>query len=891
MALEAVPLERPKGLSVIRRFTQESVDPLETVKWVYHDAVIIGADGKEKFRQDHVEVPEDWSETTVNVVAEKYFRVINGVKETSAKQMFVRIADWVTQQGVLQGLFDPAACALNFHDELLYMLVHGLYAFNSPVWFNVGVQPEPQCSACFIQSVADSMDNIMELQDNEVRLFRGGSGSGTNLSPLRSSYEGLSRGGWASGPVSFMRGFDQWAGVTKSGGTTRRAAKGVRLDVTHPDILELRTGEAGFIRCKADAEKQAQVLYNSGEYSAEWNKPGNVYDRVHFQNANNSVGVPDEFMEAVESNLPWQTKKVKTGEVVHTYRARDLFNEIVTAAHKCGDPGVQFDTTIQDWHTCPESGRINASNPCSEFFFVDDSACNLGALNLLKFQRGAEVDFGIEDFQHATRIAITAQEILVDASSYPSEKIRDHSHNFRPLGLGYCNLGALLTFWGLPYNSREGRITAAAITAIMTGTAYSESARLAAVRGPFAEYEVNRAAMRRVIEKHFDAAKRFPTSLGASWKPMVDEAYEVWLEVLQQGDECGFRNAQVTVLMPTGTTAFLLGADTTGIEPMLGCCVYKKVVGGGLLVLPNGVIEAALQNLGYSPEQIGIILNHLRTSDDNDIHTAPGFNEEMHGDIFAEALGAHAMPSEGHVEMMIAVQPFISGAISKTVNLPASTTPEQIAAIYTRAWKGDLKSIAVYRDTCKISQPIATSYTEAERRRKLRRWGERRKLPSPHPSQTHKFTVGNQEGYFTVGFYKTEYEGQPLKERIGELFIRMSKQGTTLDGILDGFATSVSLALQHGCPFLNLADKFIGSRFEPAGITDHPNPELRIAKSIFDHIFHEIVITYFEEDKADKPKEVKPSLDGPPCGSCGMLTRPAGSCYVCTSCGTTTGCG
>ncbi len=884
---DSIIRSNPK-IEVLPLFT--STHAFDTVGWVKKDAVIIGSDGKEKFRQNGVEVPDWWNDTTINIVCEKYFRVVNGVRETSAKQMFQRVAGWLRQQAVLQGVMDEAN-AKTFENELLYMFVHGLHAFNSPVWFNMGVVESPQCSACFIQSVDDTMESIIDLSKKEITLFKGGSGTGSNLSNLRSSYEYLSGGGKASGPVSFMKLYDSGAGVTKSGGTTRRAAKMVVLNVDHPDILEQSNGEAGFITCKSKAEQIAHDLYSTGKYTAEWNKPGNVYDLVNYQNANNSVRVTDEFMRAVEIDGDWHTWKVKpdpmlvagaSGEAVHTYKAQDVWNKIAEAAWFCGDPGIQFDSMTNEWHTCPESGPINASNPCSEYLFLDDTACNLSSLNLLKFTNGRK--FKLEEFIHACAVAIIAKELIVDGSSYPSIKIKEMSHKFRTLGLGYTNLGALLTYWGLPYDSNDGRSVSAAITAVMTGAAYKTSAELARVRGPFSEYIKNKDPMLKVIGKHWDAAKRLPTTMVKEWQPLFESAYSVWKEAFDLGKLYGFRNAQVTVIAPTGTISFLMGAETTGIEPMLGCIVYKKVVGEGILVMPNGIIRPALENLGYDESRISGILMYIQNK--NTIHGAPDF-DPRHEAIFAEALGDHAIRPEGHVDMMVAVQPFISGGISKTVNMPKNASVRDIADIYMRAWKGNLKCVAVFRDGCKLSQPISTEFSEKSKAEKGLGWGHRRKMPKTRDSKTHKFSIGQQEGYLIAGLYP---DGS-----LGEIFVETAKQGSALMGFVDAWAQAVSIGLQHGVPFDVLKEKFTDMKFEPDGLTDCD--EVRIAKSIPDYVFrwleHHIVNKghkEVEETALHKEKDLSKSFDGPPCTKCGNMTKRAGSCYCCQNCGATTGC-
>ncbi len=896
--MQGVPAEQQSQHVHFNPHFSKGQDPFESVRWVVRDAVIIGADGKEKFRQDDVEVPEWWNETTINIVAEKYFRVINGVKERSAKQMFHRVAAWIAQNGIQQGILEGLATpdiknegqteivgpARIFYNELVYMFVNGMHAFNSPVWFNAGVLKEAQCSACFIQSVDDTMDSIVDLARREVMLFKGGSGTGSNLSKLRSSYEKLSGGGRPSGPVSFMKYFDKGAGVTKSGGTTRRAAKMVVLNVDHPDILTQKNGEPGFIKCKSHAEKVAQDLYSTGKYTAEWNIPGNVYDLVDYQNANNSVRVTDEFMEAVDRDGTWKTKKVGDGSPVTEYKAREIWREMAEAAWICGDPGVQFDTATNEWHTCKESGRINASNPCSEYLFLDDTACNLSSTNLTRFAHGREFD--VAGFEHACEIATAAKEIIVEASSYPSETIRDMSHRYRTLGLGYTNLGSLLTLWGLPYDSNEGRAVAGAITAIMTGSAYRMSAELARVKGPFPEYAKNKDSMLGVIRKHWDAAKRLPSTLVKEWQPLVERAYEVWRDAYEVGKLWGYRNAQVSVIAPTGTISFLMGADTTGIEPMLGCVVVKKVVGEGLLVLPSRIIEQSLVNLGYRGPGLELILAYVREK--KHIHGAPGLDPK-HNAVFAEALGDFAISPQAHVDMMIAVQPFISGGISKTVNMPETATVADIENVYMRAWRGGLKCVAAFRNNCKLSQPIATSYTSANGNAPTAKleWGQRKKLPSTRTGAVHKFEIAGVEGYLTPGFYEDGH--------VAEIFLRMAKAGSTLNGLLESFAIAVSVALQHGAPLEVFVDKYSDMKFEPAGFTR--DDDIRMAKSVVDYVFRWLEHHYGGGKKAAAPVNdaqglpiSKGNLDGPPCTSCGNLTKRAGSCYLCVTCGSTTGC-
>jgi len=895
----------PKRIRFQRVFTTEGVHPFNTVEWVRKDAVIYGSKGDVKFRQDGVEVPGFWNDTTVNIVAEKYFRTINGVKEVSAKQMFDRVAYWMARQAIDQGIFEPghlhtygappsppdtmmSVDGQVFYEELLFMLLHGMFAFNSPVWFNVGAVEVPQCSACFIQQVTDDMGDIMDLAKKEAMLFKGGSGTGGNLSPIRGSMEKLSNGGTASGPVSFMKGFDAFAGAMKSGGGTRRAAKMVVLNVDHPDIEE-------FITCKSNAEQVAHDLYSTGKYTAEFNVPGNVYEYVGFQNANNSVRVTDEFMKLVESDGEFSTKFVSTGKPHKKYKARHLWKEIAKAAWMCGDPGLQFDTTTNNWHTSPASGRINASNPCSEYLYLDNTACNLGSLNLRKFVK-LDNTFDIEGFEHACSIAITAMEAVVDASSYPSPVITENSHRYRTLGLGYTNLGDLLTVWGLPYDSNDGRSVAGGITAIMGGAAQRQSALLAEVRGPFEAFEANREPMLNVVKMHLNAAKRIPTPMAKQYHAIIDRAPEVWTEALQAGKKFGYRNGQVTVLAPTGTISFLMCADTTGVEPNTAIVRYKKLVGGGMERLATPSVELALKNLGYSPEVIDGILEYV--AENEKLQGAPEFDYEKHGGVFPEAIGPNALRPEAHILMMAAVQPFLSGGISKTVNMPENCTVEDIEKIYMLSWKSGLKCVAIYRDKCKLSQPISTENNTLEGRVKSLAWGERRRLPDERDAKTAKVSIGGTEVYITPGFFG---DGS-----LGEIFVRVSKQGSTLNGIMDAWATAFSIGLQHGVPLETFIEKFSDQEFEPKGWTSHPI--IRRARSIPDFLAQWLALNFapnaqhllrLREAPADvkllTPKEEEAKAEkapsGPPCTRCGSLTKRAGSCHLCPNCGTSTGCG
>jgi ribonucleoside-diphosphate reductase alpha chain len=803
------------------------------------------------------------------------------------------VATW----GLKDGYFDSPESAEAFRNDLTWLCLHQHMAFNSPVWFNVGVEERPQCSACFINSVEDSMESILGLAKTEGMLFKWGSGAGTNLSPIRSSKELLRGGGEASGPVSFMRGFDAFAGVIKSGGKTRRAAKMVILDVDHPDIVE-------FVNCKVEEEKKAWALIDAG-YDGGFNVPGGAYDSVFFQNSNNSVRVTDAFMKAVEEGAEWHTRAVTNGEVVESIDARDLMNQIADAAWQCGDPGLQFDTTVNDWHPCINTDRIYASNPCSEYMFLDNSACNLASLNLMKFRKD-DGGFETDRFLAAVRTAITAQEILVDRASYPTPEIEQNSLDYRPLGLGFANLGALLMSKGLPYDSDEGRNYAGTITALMHGEAYAQSSRIAELRGPFAGYHRNQKPMLRVIGKHRKAAKSI-AKLGVP-KDMLAVTKKVWDECYALGQKHGYRNGQVTVLAPTGTIGFMMDCDTTGVEPDIALIKYKKLVGGGMLKIVNQTVPLALQELGYSPTEQAAIGAFLETHET--IEGAP-FLKDEHLAIFDCAFkprnGVRTIEPMGHVKMMGACQPFLSGAISKTVNMPSDASIEDISEIYMESWRLGLKAVAVYRDGCKRTQPLNTSLDtstpESKEAVKVEYKPVRRKLPVERAAITHKFSVAGHEGYITVGQYE---DGSP-----GEIFLVMAKEGSVVSGLMDAFATSVSLALQYGVPLDALSNKFMHMRFEPSGFTG--NPEIPIAKSIMDYIFRwmdlrfgekvEAVSTETEamveppklntmdEDSVSREETVfTTQADAPPCTSCGSIMVRSGACYKCFNCGSTSGC-
>ena len=936
------------GLRIHRYFTEHGQKPEDQVRWERRDAMIAGSDGTMVFEQKGVEVPEFWSQMATNVVVQKYFRGAMDApdREYSVRQLIGRVVQTITRWGREQRYFATAEDAEAFADELFHLLLHQQVAFNSPVWFNVGVEEHPQCSACFINSVDDTMESIMELAKTEGMLFKWGSGTGTNFSTLRSSKELLHGGGEASGPVSFMKGYDAFAGVIKSGGKTRRAAKMVILNADHPDVQE-------YIWCKAKEEQKAWSLIDSG-YDGSFN--GEAYASVFFQNSNNSVRVTDEFMEAVIEDREWHLRGVTDGKPLETIRARDLMRGIAEAAHQCGDPGMQWDSVINAWHTCPNSGRINASNPCSEYMFLDDSACNLASLNLRRFQ-GADGALDVEAFRRAVGIVILAQEIIVDNAKYPIPRIAVNSHRYRPLGLGFANLGALLMSRGLPYDSEAGRAYAAAIAALMHGEANRVSALVAADRGPFEGYAINREPMNGVMRKHRDALE----AIDAAYVPydLMQESRKVWQEVVELGEQHGFRNAQVTVLAPTGTIAFMMDCDTTGIEPDIGLVKYKKLVGGGMLKIVNHTVPEALERLGYGSAEIQAIVDYVDEHDG--IEGAPGLKDEhlpVFDCAFKAPVGERTINYMGHIRMMAAVQPFLSGAISKTVNMPSDATVGDIETAYIEGWRMGCKALAVYRDGCKRIQPLSTKKDEPKsvatkgvhiqqpaaavipvREPSLQDEREpqvtseakgppkavRHRLPSERRSITHKFSIGGQEGYLTVGMYE---DGRP-----GEIFVRMAKEGSTISGLMDSFATAISLSLQHGVPLRLLVEKFSHTRFEPSGWTD--NRKIGYAKSILDYIFRWLDAKFPEGRYEDQqmlpgfssepsaagvpidaapegeakaaPMPVSPragarpegqqerlfktTFDAPPCSECGSLEMvPNGTCYKCMNCGATSGC-
>jgi ribonucleoside-diphosphate reductase alpha chain len=855
-----------KGLSWPRRFTRPDIHPYDELEWELRTAAISSETGKTVFEQKDVEVPKAWSQLATNVVVSKYFRGHVGTpeRETSVKQLIDRVVNTIAAWAETQRYFATDEDRKSFQAELTHLLVHQKMAFNSPVWFNVGIEPKPQCSACFINSVQDNMGSIMDLAKTEAMLFKFGSGAGSNLSPIRSSKERMSGGGIASGPVSFMKGYDAFAGVIKSGGKTRRAAKMVILDADHPDVLD-------FIDSKMLEEKKAWALIEQG-YDPSFT--GEAYGSVYFQNANHSVRVTDEFMKAVESDGTWTTHSVVDKQPVETLNARDLFRRMADAAWICGDPGIQYDTTINDWHTSANTDRIYASNPCSEYMFLNDTACNLASLNLLKFVKD-DGELDVDAYRYAARLTITAQEILVDNASYPTPRIEENSHKFRPLGLGYANLGALLMSRGLAYDSDEGRAYAAALTAIMHGEAYRQSSVVARDHGgPFLEYDENSRPFLRVIEKHRDAAYQLDKSTVPA--DVLQAARDVFDEALELGKDYGYRNAQVTVLAPTGTIAFMMDCDTTGIEPDIALIKYKKLVGEGFLKIVNQTVPAALRKLGYTADEVGVILEHI--NDHETIEGAPALKPE-HLSVFDCAFkpvnGDRSIHYMGHVRMMSAVQPFISGAISKTVNMPEAATAEEIESVYLEGWKLGLKAIAIYRDGSKRSQPLSTGKKKdegsAEQQALIRALQEqlanatveagkphRRRLPSERTAVTHKFDIAGHEGYITVGLYP---DGQP-----GEIFLKMAKEGSTVSGLMDSFATTVSVALQYGVPLRDLVNKFAHVRFEPSGFTG--NSEIPIAKSIVDYIFRWLGSRFLtDDDKAGLGLIDRSSIGDAPSGS------------------------
>jgi ribonucleoside-diphosphate reductase alpha chain len=846
-------VEAPAGeaLRVRRRFTTPGVHPFDTVEWELRDARI-GHGDKVSFEQRGVEFPTSWSQNATNIVTQKYFRgqLDSPARERSVRQMVGRVAGTIADWGRQRGYFASVEDGDTFEAELTFILLNQYAAFNSPVWFNVGFEEQPQCSACFILSVDDTMESILDWNTKEGMIFRGGSGSGINLSNIRGSMEPLAKGGTASGPVSFMRGADSWAGTIKSGGKTRRAAKMVVLDVDHPNIQE-------FIWCKAREEDKAAALRDAG---FDMSIDGDGFTSIQYQNANNSVRVSDPFMRAVEQGEDWSLTARTTGKSVKTLEARELMREIAEAAWRCADPGVQYDTTINQWHTCPNSGRINASNPCSEYMHVDDSACNLSSLNLMKF-RQADGSFDVPAFEHAIDVMFLAQEIIVGASSYPTEGIAANANAFRQLGLGYANLGAFLMSNGMPYDSDAGRGTAAAITALMTGRAYRRSAEIAAAVGPYERYEENREPHNAVMRMHRDASYAIPNPTCEDTS-LLSASRRVWDDAVELGERSGYRNAQATVLAPTGTISFLMDCDTTGVEPDFSLVKFKELVGGGQMTIVNGTVPLALQTLGYDDPQIEQIEAHI--NEHATIIGAPALAAE-HLPVFDVAVGERAISHMGHIKMMGAIQPFISGAISKTVNLPQTATVEDIADAYLQAWRLGVKALAIYRDGSKTAQALRTDaqqgvevtavvgappaqpvvgFTQEDLDKAVAEavakvGPQRRRMPRERQSLTHKFSLGGHEGYITAGTYE---DGT-----VGEIFLTdIGKEGSTLRGMMNSFATAISIALQYGVPLETLVQKFCYMRFEPEGMT--MNPEIPFAKSMPDYIMRWLASRFLDTD-------------------------------------------
>ncbi len=887
-----------RGLAVPRYFTTPEVDPFGAVEWERRSAVITGEKGEVVFEQHDVEIPKAWSQLATSVVVSKYFRGPLGSpeREHSVRQLIGRVVRAIRTWGDNQGYFAAPADADNFAAELTHLLVEQKASFNSPVWFNVGIEPRPQCSACFILSVDDTMESILGWYRNEGIIFKGGSGSGVNLSRIRSAKEKLAGGGTASGPVSFMKAADASAGVIKSGGKTRRAAKMVVLNADHPDILE-------FIRCKEEEEKKAWALIEAG-YDSSLDGP--AYGSVFFQNANNSVRVTDTFMHAVEQDGTWQTRYVVSGAPAETYKARDLLRLIAAATHVCGDPGMQFDTTINTWHTCPNTGRINASNPCSEYMHLDNSACNLASLNLMKFVNDGG-EFDAASFRHAVDVLITAQDIIVDNSSYPTAEITATAKAYRELGLGYANLGALLMSLGLPYDSEAGRQYAAAVTSLMCGEAYAQSARIAAQMGPFAGYTINREPMLDVIAKHRSCAHK----IDPAYVPLdlLSAARTVWDDAYSLGRQAGVRNSQVTVLAPTGTIAFMMDCDTTGVEPDIALVKYKKLVGGGMLKIVNNTVPRALKRFGYESKDIQAIVEYIDEHDT--IEGAPELKDEhlpVFDCAFKAAQGSRAIHHLGHLRMMGAVQPFISGAISKTINMPTTATVDDIMEAYLEAWRLGVKAVAIYRDGCKRTQPLNTARQQPAKAAPAPAEFRpvRRRLPQDCRSLRHKFDIAGHEGYIHVGQYD---DGTP-----GEIFIKIAKEGSTIAGLMDTIGILTSMALQYGVPLEVLVNKFSHVRFEPSGFTK--NPDIPIAKSLIDYIFRFLGTRFLtSEQRTDVGLEAtgpvaaevqpageptggqavgalgfSPQSDAPSCSDCGAIMVRNGSCYKCLNCGATSGC-
>ncbi|MEV2200286.1 vitamin B12-dependent ribonucleotide reductase [Streptomyces fradiae] len=942
-----------KGLRIERIHTTPGVHPYDEVVWERRDVVMTNwRDGSVNFEQRGVEFPDFWSVNAVNIVTSKYFRGAVGTpqRETSLKQLIDRIVKTYRKAGEEYGYFPSPADAEVFEHELAYALLHQIFSFNSPVWFNVGTPQPQQVSACFILSVDDSMESILDWYKEEGMIFKGGSGAGLNLSRIRSSKELLSSGGNASGPVSFMRGADASAGTIKSGGATRRAAKMVILDVDHPDIED-------FIETKVKEEEKIRALRDAG---FDMDLGGDDITSVQYQNANNSVRVNDEFMKAVESGGTFGLRARMTGEVIEEVDAKALFRKMAEAAWACADPGIQYDDTINHWHTCPESGRINGSNPCSEYMHLDNTSCNLASLNLMKFLKDdgkGNQSFDVERFAKVVELVITAMDISICFADFPTEKIGENTRAFRQLGIGYANLGALLMATGHAYDSDGGRALAGAITSLMTGTSYRRSAELAAVVGPYDGYARNAEAHQRVMKQHADA-NGAAVRMDDLDTPIWAAATEAWQDVIRLGGKNGFRNSQASVIAPTGTIGLAMSCDTTGLEPDLALVKFKKLVGGGSMQIVNGTVPQALRRLGYQEEQIEAIVAHI--AEHGNVIDAPGLKQE-HYEVFDCAMGERSISAMGHVRMMAAIQPWISGALSKTVNLPETATVEDVEEVYFEAWKMGVKALAIYRDNCKVGQPLSAKKKEEEKKTEVAKVAEpakvekvveyrpvRKRLPKGRPGITTSFTVGGAEGYMTANSYPDD--------GLGEVFLKMSKQGSTLAGMMDAFSIAVSVGLQYGVPLETYVSKFTNMRFEPAGMTD--DPDVRMAQSIVDYIFRRLALDFlpFEtrsalgihsaeerqrhletgsyepaDDEVDveglaqsaprrqeapksvpAPKAEAPAApaspqaphtsaelvemqlgiqaDAPLCFSCGTKMQRAGSCYICEGCGSTSGC-
>ena len=929
-----------KGLTIRRIYTREGVHPYDEVTWERRDVVMTNwRDGSVNFEQRGVEFPDFWSVNAANIVTTKYFRgaVGQAQREWSLKQLVDRVVRTYVAAGREHGYFATAKDAEIFDHELTHALIHQVFAFNSPVWFNVGTSSPQQVSACFILAVDDTMDSILEWYREEGLIFKGGSGAGVNLSRIRSSKELLSSGGTASGPVSFMRGADASAGTIKSGGATRRAAKMVVLDVDHPDVAE-------FIETKAREEEKVRVLRDAG---FDMDLGGKDIVSVQYQNANNSVRVSDEFMRAVEAGGPFNLASRLTGETVETVDAKDLFRKMAKAAWECADPGIQYDGTINDWHTCPETGRITASNPCSEYIHLDNSSCNLASINLLKFL-GDDNSFDVKRFQRITELIITAMDISICFADFPTEKITETTRAYRQLGIGYANLGALLMATGHAYDSEGGRAIAAAITSLMTGTAYRRSAELAAVVGPYEGYERNASAHQRVMNKHESASNKI-RARGGMDVAILAAANQAWQECVKLGETNGYRNAQASLLAPTGTIGLMMDCDTTGVEPDLALVKFKKLVGGGSMQIVNQTVPRALKSMGYQPEQVEAIVEYI--AEHGHVVDAPGLRLE-HYEVFDCAMGERSISAMGHVRMMAAVQPGLSGAISKTVNLPESAAIEDIEQIYIEGWKLGLKALAVYRDNCKVGQPLSNARKKPAAAEPEHSPHDvrpvRRRLPKQRPATVTRFSVAGADGFMTASSYPDD--------GVGEVFLKLGKQGSTLAGVMDAFSVAISISLQYGVPLEKWVEKFTNMRFEPAGMTD--DPDIRIASSVMDYVFRRLALDHLpyetraelgilsaaertaqlagedpaplaeEQDPVEmaqsapverphpRPKEpaapersprAEPAprphssteliesqqgrtADAPLCLTCGTKMRPAGSCYVCEGCGSTSGC-